>query len=52
MRASDEQKAKSAKIAEVLKSSASSQRSYLLGFDSPKKIFAKLDEVVIIVEKR
>ena len=41
----EELKAKSAKIAVVLKSAAGSQRTYLLGLKSPKEILAKLDEV-------
>ncbi|KAI0994697.1 hypothetical protein K3495_g13484 [Podosphaera aphanis] len=40
----DELKAKSAKIAVVLKAAAGSQRAYLLGLKSPKEILAKLDE--------
>ena len=43
--ATDELKAKSAKIAVVLKTAAGNQRTYLLGLKSPKEILAKLDEV-------
>ena len=43
--ATDEQKAKAAKIAVVLKTAAGSQMTYLLGLRTPKQILEKLDEV-------
>ena len=43
--ANDELRAKSAKIAVVLKTAAGTQRTYLLGLRTPKEILAKLEEV-------
>ena len=43
--ANDELKAKSARIAAVLKSAAGTQRTYLLGLKTPKQILSKLAEV-------
>lgn len=43
--ATDEQRAKAAKIAVVLKTAAGSQRTYLLGLRTPKQILEKLEEV-------
>ena len=43
--ASEELRAKSAKIAVALKTAAGSQRTYLLGLRTPKDILAKLEEV-------
>lgn len=41
----EEFRAKSAKIAVVLKTSAGTQRSYLLGFKTPKDMLTKLEEI-------
>lgn len=43
--ASEDLRAKSAKIAVALKTAAGSQRTYLLGLRTPKDILAKLEEV-------
>ncbi|RKF64036.1 hypothetical protein GcM3_135021, partial [Golovinomyces cichoracearum] len=43
--ANDDLRAKSARIAVVLKTAAGTQRTYLLGLRTPKDILAKLEEV-------
>ena len=44
-KADEELRAKSAKIAVVLKTAAGTQRSYLLGLRTPKDILTKLEEI-------